>query len=106
MKTPETAAPVMEIVSFRLREGVNPDEFQKAVKAIDTLLHQRGTASARTLVVDDEGLWTDIIQWQSMAEAKFAAEELIKDPLFAPLGAMIDGDTVQMRHAPVRHQLM
>ena len=96
---------VMEIVSFRLRDGVDVQDFRLAAGAIDRLLHKRGTVSARTLVVDDDGLWTDIVEWTSMEEAKLAAEELVKDPLFQPLGAMIDDKTVQMRHAPVQHQM-
>ncbi len=96
---------VMEIVSFRLKDGVDVEDFRIAASAIDRLLHDRGTASARTLVVDEDGLWTDIVEWTSMEEAKSAAEELVQDPLFLPLGAMIDGDTVQMRHAPVQHQM-
>jgi len=98
-------AQVMEIVSFRLNDGVDPEEFRKAASAIDKLLQDRGTASTRTLVVDEDGLWTDIVEWTSMEEAKSAAEELVKDPLFAPLGAMIDGTTVNMRHALVQHQM-
>ncbi|MEL7149706.1 MAG: hypothetical protein AAGK71_03175 [Pseudomonadota bacterium] len=103
MSTGETR--VMEIVSFRLNDGVDVEEFRKAAEAIDTLLQGRGTASARTLVMDDDGLWTDIIEWSTMEDAKSAAEELVKDPVFAPLGAMIDGASVQMRHAPVQHQM-
>ena len=97
--------PVMEIVSFRLNQGVNANDFRAAASAIDTLLQTRGTASARTLVVDEDGLWTDIVEWTSMAEATSAAEELVKDPLFAPLGAMIDGESVSLRHAPVQHRM-
>lgn len=99
------AHPVMEIVSFRLNVGVSPEDFRQAADAIDSLLRDRGTASARRLVMDDDGLWTDIIEWSSMDEAKAAAEHLVKDPLFAPLGAMIDGTSVQMRHAPILHRM-
>ena len=96
---------VMEIVSFRLKAGTDPMAFHKAAEAIDTLLSYRGTAVSRSLVMDDEDVWTDIIEWTSMEEAKAAAEELVKDPLFAPLGAMIDETTINMRHAPVQHQM-
>ena len=100
-----TADPVLEIVSFRLNKGVAPQDFETAARAIDALLQTRGTATSRTLVMDDDGLWTDIVQWSSMAEAHSAAEELTKDPAFAPIGAMIDPASVHMRHAPVRHQM-
>ncbi|CAN0600726.1 unnamed protein product, partial [Ectocarpus sp. 12 AP-2014] len=75
----------MEIVSFRLNTNVDPSAFEAAARAIDTLLHNRGTVASRSLVVDEDGLWTDIVEWTSMSEAKAAAEELVKDPLFAPL---------------------
>ena len=82
--TGNTPTPVMEIVSFRLNAGVETQEFRQAASAIDSLLRARGSASDRRLVVDDDGLWTDIIEWTSMAEAKTAAEELVQHPLFAP----------------------
>ncbi len=97
--------PVMEIVSFRLLGTVAPKDFETAARAIDTLLAKRGTARSRTLVRDDDGLWTDFIEWPSLAEAQSAADELTKDPAFAPIGAMIDPGTIHMRHAPVRHQM-
>ena len=97
--------PVMEIVNFRLQDGTNPEDFRAAARALDDLLRERGTASARTLVCDADGLWTDIVQWRNMDEAQSAAEELVKDPAFAPFGAMIDPGSVQMRHAAVHHQM-
>lgn len=96
---------VMEIVSFRLKTGTDTEAFRQAAQAIDALLSYRGTAVSRSLVVDDDDVWTDMIEWTSMDEAKAAAEELVKDPLFAPLGAMIDETTINMRHAPVQHQM-
>jgi hypothetical protein len=96
---------VMEIVSFRLNPDADPTAFEAAARAIDTLLHKRGTVASRSLVVDENGLWTDIVEWTSMEEAKAAAEELVKDPLFAPLGTMIDAQSVTMRHAPIQHQM-
>lgn len=101
----DTPQHVMEIVSFRLKAGTDPDAFRQAAKAIDTLLSWRGTALSRALVVDDQDVWSDIIEWTSMDEAKAAAEELVQDPIFAPLGAMIDETTINMRHAPVQHQM-
>jgi hypothetical protein len=98
-------AHVMEIVTFRLKADADPVAFRTAAKGLDRLLHSRGTAVSRALVVDDDDVWTDIIQWTSMEEAKAAAEELVKDPAFAPVGAMIDESSVKMRHAPVLHQM-
>ena len=62
--------PDMEIVSFRLQDGTNAEDFQNAARAIDSLLRERGTASARTLVCDADGLWTDIVQWRNWTKRK------------------------------------
>lgn len=93
--------PVLEIVTFRTVEGIAPDQFLNAARATETMLRERGALVRRFLTVDDSGLWTDVIEWTSMNEALAAAEAVIQHPDFAPFGAMIDGSTVQIRHAPI-----
>jgi hypothetical protein len=51
---------------------------------------------------DASGGWSDVIECTSMDDALAAAEAVMQDPAFALFGTMIDPDTVQMRHAPIR----
>ena len=94
-------APVMEIVTFRLIEGADQKQFLAAAARTEAMLRDRGDLIRRFLTVDDTGLWTDLIEWRSQTAAKSAAAEVIKSPDFQPLMAMIDVETVTMRHAGI-----
>ena len=101
----EAPEPVLEIVSFRLNEGVSDTAFLDAAAGTEAMLRARGALVRRYLVRDETGLWTDIIEWTSMEAALAAAETVLQHPDFAPFGGMIDGHTVQMRHAPIRWRM-
>ncbi len=94
-------APVLEIVTFRIVEGTDTADFLTAARATEAMLRDRGSLIRRFLTVDEGGTWTDVIEWTSMGEAAAAAEAVMQHPDFAPFAAMIDGDTVEMRHAPI-----
>ncbi|QJF53142.1 hypothetical protein G3256_06785 [Roseobacter ponti] len=96
---------VAEIVTFRLSAGADVDAFLTAADGMTPFLQSTGAALSRTLSVDETGLWTDHITWTSMRAAKDAAAEMMQQPEAAPFMQQIDGDTVVMRHAPVRHTL-
>lgn len=97
--------PVLEIVSFKLNDGVTDGAFLAAAHGTEALLRDRGALVRRYLVRDDTALWTDVIEWTSMEAALAAAEAVMQHPDFAPFGGMIDGDTVDMRHAPIRWRM-
>jgi hypothetical protein len=93
--------PVLEIVTFRTIEGTDKEQFLNAARTTEAMLRERGSLIRRFLTVDDNGVWTDVIEWTSMDEAIAAAEAVMQHPDFAPFGSMIDGETVEMRHAPI-----
>ena len=72
-----------------------------AAKGTEAALRERGALVRRFLTVDSTGVWTDVIEWTDMDAALAAAEAVMAMPDFAPFGAMIDGDSVVMRHAPI-----
>ena len=92
---------VAEIVTFRLNAGASRPEFHQAAQAITPALERTGAAKLRTLSVDADGLWTDHIIWTSMTGAKDAAALVMQDPAAAPFVAMIDPQSVQLRHAVI-----
>ena len=97
--------PVLEIVTFRLIEGTDEIAFLDAAQRTEAMLRARGSLKRRYLVKNDNGLWTDVIEWTSMEDALAAAEAVMSSPDFAPFGAMIDGETVEMRHATIRWRM-
>lgn len=103
--TETTTTPVAEIVTFRLIQGTAPADFVHAARALEPLLRDTGHVRSRTLSVDPDGLWTDHIEWSSMAVAKQTAAAMMTDPAAAPMMQMIDPDHVQMRHAKILYQM-
>ncbi|MEL6608667.1 MAG: hypothetical protein AAFO58_11750 [Pseudomonadota bacterium] len=94
-----------EIVSFRLIDGADPAAFLDAAAATRAVLEAFGGCRARYLTRGDDGTWTDIVIWTDRATALAAAQHVVKDPAFAPFGAMIDGPSVTMGHADILWQM-
>ena len=100
-----TSDPVLEIVTFRLVDGTDTKRFLEAAAGTETVLRNQGALVRRVLTIDTDGLWTDVVEWTSMEAALTAAEAVTHHPDFAPFGAMIDGASVNMRHAHIRWRM-
>ena len=100
----DTQGPIAEIVTFRLAAGTAPADFVTAARALDPMLRATGHVLHRTLSADEDGTWTDHILWTSLDVAKKTAEQIMSDPVAAPMMQMIDPNNVQMRHAAVHHR--
>ena len=101
----DTAATVLEIVTYRLAPGANRDAFLTSVQKIDGWLQERGTARQRLLSESEDGTWTETVEWVSMEAAKAAAEDFPKVPEFAPIMQAIDEKSVTLRHETVRWRM-
>ena len=99
-----TQSPVAEIVTFRLKDGTDPQDFAKAAEALGPFLRSTGALLTRHLSCDPTGLWTDHITWRSLEAAKTAADEMFQQPEAAPMMEMIDPACVNMHHAPLALQ--
>ncbi|WP_226780575.1 hypothetical protein [Oceaniglobus trochenteri] len=94
-----TTPTAIEIVTYRLKPGVDPAQhLQHAMGTRDGVAARAGFRR-RQLSCDDTGLWTDHIEWASLADARAAAQSLGDIPGFAAFGADIDDASVDMRHA-------
>lgn len=96
------AEPVAEIVTFRLMDGADASAFLAAAEGMMPFLEETGAFLNRTISVDETGEWTDHISWTSMAAAKSAAAAMMEQPEAGPFMALIDPETVKMRHATIR----
>lgn len=94
-------SPVLEIVDFRLADGVAEMDFIAAAKGTEAMLRQRGALVRRLLTRDADGLWTDVVEWVSHDGAMAAAEAVMTSESCQPFMAMIDPASVVMRHAPI-----
>ncbi|MEL6170068.1 MAG: hypothetical protein AAFR35_15385 [Pseudomonadota bacterium] len=93
--------PVMEIVTFRLRDGVDTGTYLDAARATEAFLRETGAVTRRALTRDADGTWTDIIEWTSLRAAKAAEAEAMGRPEFAAFFDAFDPESLQMRHAPI-----
>lgn len=90
---------IVEIAQFKLASGVTDKEFIKEAEAVqmDFLEKQHGYID-RELLKDKNGLWVDILHWNSMEEAQRAAEVMMKEPTTQGFMQKIDPSTVKMLH--------
>jgi hypothetical protein len=97
----ETGGAVLEIVSFRLKPGIDTDAYLAAARATEAFLRETGAVCWRRLARDADGLWTDVLEWRSMAEAKAAEAAAMARPEFAAFFEAFDPGTLEIRHAGV-----
>ena len=100
-----TAQPVAEIVTFRLKEGIDEVQFLSDAQATNTIVRSAPGFISRQLSKGKDNSWTDYILWQSLKDAQSAAKTIVNDPAFAPFGQAIDFDSVEMRHESVMWQM-
>ncbi len=99
---------VLELVVFRLNEGVSRDRFLGTNDAVSAWISEQPGFLSRELSYDAEGdRWIDILWWESMENAAAAAELSTSSPSCLPMFALIDMESMLMLHgvpaiAPVR----
>jgi antibiotic biosynthesis monooxygenase (ABM) superfamily enzyme len=101
-------AKVLELVVFKLHEGVPRDQFLGTNDAVSTWISKQPGFISRELTYDAEGdRWIDILWWETMENAHAAAEQAMTSESCTPMFALIDMESALMLHgtpaiAPVR----
>ncbi len=95
----------IEMVSFKLNDGVSPQVFIKASEELDSWVAQQNGFEYRALAQQEDGTWVDIVFWQSQAEALQAGEAFMTAKESQNLMACIDKSSVVMQHMPVMASL-
>lgn len=88
---------VMELALFKLKAGVTDDQFRSALADSNRWLATQPGFLQRRHGAGDEGLM-DLVEWESMADAKSAAENFMSAPETRSLIEVIDLESVVMRH--------
>ena len=96
---------VLEVVVFKLAEGVSDEAFVQAAQEIETWLKTKSGFISRRLSHNGEGVWLDLVEWESMEEAQTAAAEIMATSEGQAFGSKIDGESIQMYHMHTVHQL-
>jgi len=98
-----TTSKTIEIVSFKLADGVSVSAFLQLLPLTSTFLEKCDGFISRHLSRGDEGEWVDHIEWASMADAQSAAQKFMADATLKPFMEKIDGASVIMRHNQLLH---
>lgn len=92
------SSPTVEMVQFRLKPGVDQDAFLTAVADAQAALGRMPGFVSREVLKNDDGLWVDLVHWQSYDQALAAAEAFGSHPELAAFGALIDETQMTMLH--------
>jgi hypothetical protein len=93
------AGKVLELVVFRLRDGVAPDQLLATVGAVSAWISRQPGFISRELAYDAEGeRWIELVWWRTPAEAHAAAALATTSESCAPMFALIDMESALMAH--------
>jgi hypothetical protein len=90
---------VLELVVFRLIEGVTREQLLGTVDAVSAWIRGQPGFVSRELSYDAEGeRWIDVVWWETLEDAHAAAELATTSESCAPMFALIDMDSALMAH--------
>ena len=93
------AAKVLELVVFRLNEGVTRDQLLGTAGTVSAWIAGQPGFISRELSYDAEGdRWIEVVWWQTMADARAAAARAMTSESCAPMFALIDMASALMIH--------
>lgn len=97
-----TTAPdgrVLELVVFKLREGVSREQLLGTVDAVSEWAARQPGFLSRELVHEQEGdRWIDVLWWRGMQDAQAAAVAAMQSESCAPMFGLIDEESTLMLH--------
>jgi hypothetical protein len=90
---------VLELVVFKLSEGVSSEQLLGTVDAVSNWAGEQPGFVSRELAHDPEGdRWIDVVWWETMEDAQTAAEVAMSSESCAPMFALIDLESTLMIH--------
>jgi hypothetical protein len=96
---PAAPSKVIELVVFKLRDGVTREQFLDTVDAVSEWAKQQPGFLSRELSYDAEGeRWIELIWWATMEDALTAAEAAVSSESCAPMFGLIDEQSTEMIH--------
>lgn len=97
MTTEQQRTGMVEITTFKLKQGVMQKEFEQSARAMqkDFLEKQNGFIK-RTLMLSEDSIWTDIVFWKDQQSAEKTMKLAETSALVLPFMEKIDFSSVKM----------
>ncbi len=93
--------PCLELVVFKVKDVDKARIARRAAQ--DTVRTYEGfVAWTAYESIEDEALFADFVLWKDLQSAKAASDNIMADPVFAPILAEIDGIVTISHYAPER----
>jgi hypothetical protein len=90
---------VLELVVFKLNEGVSREQFLGTNDAVSTWISKQPGFISHELLYDAEGdRWIELAWWKTMENAHAAAELAMTSESCAPMFSLIDMESALMLH--------
>ena len=94
-----TSEKVLELVVFKLRDGVSREQLLGTVDAVSRWARSQPGFISRELSYDADGdRWIEVVWWRTMEEAHAAADLAMSSESCAPMFAAIDMESTLMLH--------
>lgn len=88
----------IETVTFKLNEGVSREAFAEAAQAITGFARRQEGFVARRLSCNDDGLWIEHVEWETLEAAQAASAQIGNEPTLEACMKAIDGPSVILHH--------
>ncbi len=91
---------LLELVVFRLNEGVSREELLSTAHAVSGWISEQPGFISRDLLYDSAaGHWIEVVWWRTLHDARAAAELAVTSESCRPMFALIDTASSLMAHA-------
>ncbi|MEO0826729.1 MAG: antibiotic biosynthesis monooxygenase family protein [Cyanobacteria bacterium J06639_16] len=89
---------IVEVATFKLQEGVTPDEFYAVDQAVETQhVSQQPGFISRESAVSDDNEWLVIVHWRSIEAAEASMASFSGAPATAEFMSKLEVDTMVMK---------
>ena len=90
---------VLELVVYKLNEGVSRERFLETNEPVSKWIAAQPGFVSRDLVHDPDGdRWVDVIWWDTLDQARAAAELAMSSESCLPMFSLIEMDSALMLH--------
>lgn len=96
MNTKQAAA--IELVIFKPKPGLSTDVIKTSLMSLEPILKSYHGFISRELAVNSENQWMDLVFWESMEDAVFAAEDILMQEKAVKAFEVIDDKEMKFFH--------
>ncbi|MDX1642607.1 MAG: hypothetical protein R3220_12965 [Balneolaceae bacterium] len=89
----------IELVLFKPKPSVSEDEVKNSLTSLNSVLQSYDGFIARQLAKGKEDQWMDLVFWESMQDASFAAEDVLKNEKAIKAFEVIDERQMNFFHS-------